>query len=203
MSEKCCNHTYQADHPRFRKALWVALIINTLMFCTELGGSIYSGSVALIADAADFAGDAANYAISLWVLSMGMRWRARAALFKGWCMLLFGIAVLLLAGWHALDGHPPEPITMGTIAILALLANISVAIMLYSFRSGDANMRSVWLCSRNDAIGNLAVLVAAFGVLGTTSIWPDLLVAAIMGGLAISSGLSIIRHAQSELQHSH
>lgn len=188
--------------PRFRKALWIALLINAAMFMVELGGGLYSGSVSLLADAVDFAGDAANYGISLAVLSMGLLWRARAALVKGWTMAGYGVLVIGKTVFALVSGTVPEPFTMGSIAVLALIANGSVAAMLYAYRDGDANMRSVWICSRNDAIGNVAVMLAAVGVFGTHSNWPDLAVAAIMACLALSGGISVIRHAREELASS-
>lgn len=166
MSARCCGSTCASQttiSPRFRKALWAALIINAVMFVVEIVGGLKSGSVSLLADAVDFAGDAANYGISLAVLSMGLAWRSRAAMVKGLTMAAFGLFVLGKTGWTAINGAPPEPLTMGAVAILALLANGGVALMLYTFRDGDANMRSVWLCSRNDAIGNVAVMLAAAG----------------------------------------
>ena len=189
MAGSCCDSGCSARiavSPRFRKALWVALIINAVMFAVEIVGGVKSGSVSLLADAVDFAGDAANYGISLAVLSLGLMWRSRAAMVKGLSMAAFGLFVVGKTVWAGLAGVPPEPVTMGAIATLALLANAGVAVMLYAFRDGDANMRSVWLCSRNDAVGNVAVMLAAAGVFGTGSAWPDLAVALIMAGLALS-----------------
>ncbi|HVE54398.1 MAG TPA: cation transporter [Ramlibacter sp.] len=183
----------------YARALWIALAVNALMFLVEVVAGVASGSVSLLADAIDFAGDAGNYALSLAVLSLGLVARARAALFKAACMLLFGVLVLARAAWSALAGDVPEPLTMGAIGLLALVANVGVAVLLYAYREGDANMRSVWLCTRNDAIGNLAVLLAAVGVFGTGTRWPDLLVAAVMAGLALSAGVSVLRHARREL----
>lgn len=168
------------------------------MFLIEVTSGVIAGSVSLLADAVDFAGDAANYGLSLAVLSMGMLWRARGALVKGCSMGIYGAFVLALAGWNAWLGKVPEPFVMGTIAVLALAANIAVAAMLYAYREGDADMRSVWLCSRNDVIGNFAVILAAAGVFGTGHAWPDLAVAAIMGGLAVWSGRSVVRQALRE-----
>ena len=185
--------------PRFRKALWIALFLNATMFLMELGAGIHSGSVSLLADAIDFAGDAANYGISLAVLSMGMLWRSRAALVKGFTMAGYGVFVIIKTLFTLYSGGVPEPFTMGAVAVLALLVNGGVAAMLYAYRDGDANMRSVWICSRNDAIGNVAVMLAAAGVLGTSSNWPDLLVAAVMALLALSGGISVIRQAREEL----
>jgi Co/Zn/Cd efflux system component len=177
--------------------LWVALVLNAVMFFVEIGGGLQSGSVSLLADAVDFAGDAAN--LSLAVLSMGLAWRARAAWVKGVTMGVYGILVLAKTAWAASLGIPPEPMTMGLVALLALAVNVGVAIMLYAWRNGDANMRSVWLCSRNDAIGNVAVALAALGVFGTGSAWPDLLVAGVMATLALTASVTVVRHARAEL----
>ena len=139
------------------------LAINLIMFVVEIISGLRSGSVSLLADAIDFAGDAANYGITLVVLSMGLVWRSRAAMVKGLTMLAFGVFVLGRAGWSVYADVVPEPPTMGVIGTLALIANVVVALMLYAFREGDSNMRSVWLCSRNDAIGNVAVMIAEIG----------------------------------------
>lgn len=202
MSASCGHHHDHAtpvhDGPRVRAVLWAALIINAFMFAVEIVGGLSSGSMSLWADSLDFAGDAANYAISLAVLSMGAGWRSGAALLKGVSMSIFGVFVLARTGWVAVQGTAPEPLTMGVIGLAALVANIVVALMLYSFREGDANMRSVWLCSRNDAIGNVAVMAAAAGVVGSGSGWPDIAVAVIMASLALSSGVSVLRQAARE-----
>lgn len=194
-----CSSAKAIVSPRFRKALWVALAINGLMFLVEIIGGLKSGSVSLLADAVDFAGDAANYGLSLAVLAMGALWRARVALVKGLTMGAYGLFVLVTTAWAAMSGISPEPVTMGAIALLALAANVSVAVMLYAFRDGDANMRSVWLCSRNDAIVNVAVGLAALGVLGTGTAWPDLLVAVVIAALALSAGSSVVRQARGEI----
>jgi Co/Zn/Cd efflux system component len=199
----CCDdhscHASGVGNARYRKALWVALAVNAVMFAVEIVGGVVAGSMSLFADALDFAGDAANYGISLIALSMGLAWRSRAAWVKGATMLAFGVFVIAKTAWAASQGVPPDAFTMGAVAVLALLANAGVALLLYAFRDGDANMRSVWLCSRNDAIGNLAVLAAAAGVFGTGQGWPDLVVAGIMAGLALSAGWSIMRQARREL----
>ncbi|MCP5220756.1 MAG: cation transporter [Zoogloeaceae bacterium] len=199
----CCNGGCSASapqvSPRYRRALWIALVINALMFVVEIVGGMRSGSVSLLADAVDFAGDAANYGLSLAVLSMGLLWRARAALVKGLTMGAYGLFVLGKTLWAAMAGVPPEAITMGVIGLVALAANVSVAFMLYAYRDGDANMRSVWLCSRNDAIVNVAIVLAAVGVFGTGSAWPDLLVAAIVAGLALTAAVSVVRQARGEI----
>ncbi|MHA7924888.1 MAG: cation diffusion facilitator family transporter [Marinobacter sp.] len=185
--------------PGFRKALWIALWVNLAMFVVEGITSLSSGSVSLMADAIDFFGDSANYILSLTVLSMGMLWRGRAAMVKGITMTVFGLAVWARAIWVVQAGITPEPLTMGAVGLLALAANMSVAAILFKFREGDSDMRSVWLCSRNDAISNIAVMVAALGVFGTGTAWPDLVVAAIMGTLAITAGISVVRHARSDI----
>lgn len=153
-----------------------------------------------MADALDFFSDAANYAISLIVAGMALAVRARAALFKGLTLLALGLWVLGDAVYAAFAGTLPHAGTMGFIGLLALIANVSVTLLLYRFRVGDANMRSVWICSRNDAVGNVAVVVAAAGVFGTGTAWPDLVVAGILATLGISGGLQIIRQARAEIR---
>lgn len=203
MAKSCCDNAYDvtvAQTARYRKVLMLALAINLVMFFVEVVGGFSSGSVSLMADAIDFFGDAANYAISLAVITMSLLWRARAAVLKGLTMGIFGIFVLVKALWAFKSGLIPEPYTMGLIGTIALLANASVAFMLYAYREGDANMRSVWLCSRNDAIGNIAVILAAYGVFGSGSAWPDLLVAIIMAGLGLSAAVDVIKRAMTELK---
>ena len=186
--------------PAYRRALWIALVVNAAMFGVELASGLAADSVSLLADAVDFFGDAANYALSLAVLTLAPVWRSRAALVKGASMALFGIFVLGKAGFNAATGAAPEPAVMGMIATLALIANVAVAAMLYAHREGDANMRSVWLCSRNDAIGNIAVMLAALGVFGTGAAWPDLLVAVLMAVLGLTAARSVIAQARAELR---
>jgi Co/Zn/Cd efflux system component len=200
------DHSHEHNTPeaigdaKYRKILWLALIVNVAMFVVELGAGFRSGSVSLLADAIDFLGDAANYGVSLTVLTMALAWRSKAALLKGACMLGFGFFVLSKALWTAQISVIPEAVTMGGVGFLALVTNVVVALMLYRYRTGDANMRSVWLCSRNDAFGNIAVMLAALGVFGTGTAWPDLAVAAGMAGLAIWGGWSVIQHARHELK---
>lgn len=186
--------------PGFSRVLWIALFVNAAMFAVEIVAGLRSGSVSLLADAIDFFADAANYGLTLAVMSLGVVWRTRAALVKAATMLVFGVAVLVQALWAVVNGAPPEALTMGVVGLLALGANVGVAMLLYAFRSGDANMRSVWLCSRNDAIGNVAVMLAALGVFGTGTAWPDLAVAAVMSSLSISAGWSVLRQARGELE---
>jgi len=199
MACSCSAPEPKSPAPGFRKALWIALWVNLAMFVVEGIASLSSGSVSLMADAIDFFGDSANYVLSLTVLSMGMLWRGRAAMVKGITMTVFGLVVWARAVWVVQTGITPEPLTMGAVGLLALAANMSVAAMLFKFREGDSDMRSVWLCSRNDAISNIAVMVAALGVFGTGTAWPDLIVAAIMGTLAITAGISVVRHARSDI----
>lgn len=205
MSDACCSHgcpsSVDARAPAARRILWIALVLNATMFGVELAAGVHAGSASLLADAADFFGDAVNYGLALAVLGMAPIWRARAALFKGMTMGAFGVYVLGRAAWSVTYGAMPEAMTMGVVAALALTVNVGVAALLYAHRDGDANMRSVWLCSRNDALGNLAVMAAALGVFGTSAAWPDLAVAAVMGLLALSASASVVRQARAELHH--
>src|ERR1700731_1529537 len=181
------------NSPKWRRALWIALFINAGFFVAEIVAGAAAGSAALQADALDFFGDATNYAISLGVAGMALTWRARAAVAKGGTLIAFALWVLGSTAWHAFYGTLPRAEVMGVVGVAALIANGGVALMLYRFRTGDANMRSVWVCSRNDAIGNAAVLLAAMGVFGTSTSWPDIIVAAIMGGLGLWGGWQIVR----------
>jgi Co/Zn/Cd efflux system component len=199
MSHDCCPAPTSSTDVSYRRVLWIALFANLAMFAVELVASVWSGSSALAADAADFLGDSANYALSLGAIAVGGAWVSRVALLKGAAMSLYGVAVLAYAGWRAWLGVPPEPITMGVVGLLALAVNFSVAALLYRFREGDANMRSVWLCTRNDVIANVAVLIAAAGVSGTGTVWPDIAVAAMLAVLGLSSGRVVIRQARAEL----
>ena len=203
MSAHCCTPvapTKSVADPGYRKVLWIALVLNAIMFAVEFGASWTSGSVSLLADSIDFLGDASNYALSLAVLGMALSVRSKAAVVKAACMGGFGVFVLVRALWSWHAGVTPEPATMGVVGFVALAVNAGVAWMLYKFRTGDANMRSVWLCSRNDALGNLAVMLAALGIFATKSAWPDLLVAAGMAFLALSGAWSVLMHARSELR---
>ncbi len=202
----CCHghghdhaHGPRADGP-YRFVLWVALILNAAMFAVEIGAGVTSGSVSLLADSLDFLGDAANYGVSLFVLGASLAWRARTALLKAASMAAFGLWVAGEAIWNAVSGVVPQAITMGVVGALALGVNVLVTLLLFRYREGDSNMRSVWLCSRNDAIGNLAVMAAAVGVFGTRTGWPDIAVAAVMAGLALWSAWQVTRLALRELR---
>jgi Co/Zn/Cd efflux system component len=200
MDACCAPKISQLASPAYRRVLWIALIVNAAMFVIEVGAGVAAGSVSLQADALDFLGDAANYGLSLSVLTMALVWRARAALVKGVSMGLFGLWVAFVTIMNAIAGTVPDAPTMGAIGALALAANLGVAALLYRFRNGDANMRSVWLCTRNDAIGNVAVMAAAVGVFGTGTGWPDVVVAAIMASLALAAAVEVIRSATRELR---
>ncbi|WP_029012104.1 cation transporter [Niveispirillum irakense] len=201
MSASCCpTPTNGPASPAYRRVLWAALLINGGMFALEMMAGLQSGSVALKADAADFFSDATNYGISLFVLGAALRVRSGAALFKGLSMGAIGLFVAVQSLLNALSGRIPEAETMGWVGALALAANVGTAIMLYAWREGDANMRSVWLCSRNDALGNIAVMLAALGVFGTQTGWPDIAVALIMAWLAISAAWQISRQSLHEIR---
>jgi Co/Zn/Cd efflux system component len=199
VADACCDVPASSQDPAYRRVLWIALFANAAMFLVEIVAAAWSGSSALAADALDFLGDSANYALSLGAIALGGAWVSRVALLKGLAMSLYGVAVLAYAGWRAWLGLPPEAITMGLVGLLALAVNFSVAAMLYRFREGDANMRSVWLCTRNDVIANIAVLIAAVGVFGTGTVWPDVAVAGMLAVLGLSSGRIVIRQARAEL----
>ena len=186
--------------PGFRRILWLALGANLAMFVVEMVASALSGSVSLQADALDFFGDSVNYAISLFVLGLSIQARSRAALFKGATMAVFGIWVIGNTVYKAISGTVPDAMVMGSIGMLALVVNAGVAVMLFRYRSGDSNMRSIWLCSRNDAFGNIAVVLAASGVFVTATVWPDILVAAVIAGLNISAACHVFRQATGELR---
>ena len=190
----------QPADPQYRRVLWIALVLNALMFGVELAASFSAQSVALLADAVDFLGDAGNYGVALFVMGLAPVWRSRTALWKGWLMLGYGVFVLVKSGWQWSAGVVPEPVMMGAVSLLALAVNVGVAALLYRHRGGDAQRRSVWLCSRNDALGNLAVMAAAAGVWATAHGWPDIAVALVLAGLALSSGVSVIKQARRELR---
>ncbi len=190
--------TYTGDDPSYRRALWGVIAINGTMFIVELGAGITAKSMALQADALDFLGDSFTYALSLFVLAKPPRWRANAALFKGLSLAILGFWVLGSTIWQVFVTDIPEAFIMGSVGVLALTANVACVLLLMRFRSGDANVESVWLCSRNDAIGNVAVVLAASGVFATGTAWPDLAVAGIMSGLFLFSATKIIGNALNE-----
>ncbi len=199
----CCDAQASRDQlldERFRRVLIIALVVNAAMFVVETFASRVGDSMSLQADALDFFSDAANYAISLFVLARSLQARARASMIKGLSMAVFGVWVIASALYRVFEGSSPEPVTMSAIAVLALAANLGVAALLFRHRGGDSNRESVWLCSRNDAIGNVAVVFAAGGVYVTQAHWPDLVVAFVIAGLFLVSALRVVRLAREELR---
>ena len=205
MADCCCPppldlDPHQGKATAYRRVLWAVLAINTVMFLVEIGAGMAAGSASLQADALDFFGDAANYAISLTVVGMALRYRATAALAKGATMGLFGLWIIGTVIWHAMHGTFPSAVTMGVVGFTALVANAASFGLLWAYRGGDANMRSAWICTRNDVLGNLAVLLAALGVFGTQTGWPDIIVAAIMASLALQGAWLVVQQSLRELR---
>jgi Co/Zn/Cd efflux system component len=204
--DDCCPPPLGLDPHRgnaaYRRALWAVLAINSVMFVVEIGAGLAAGSASLQADALDFLGDGANYAISLFVLGMTIRYRATAALLKGTTMGLFGLWIVGTMVWHVMHGTSPNAFTMGAVGFAALTANVASFGLLWAHRAGDANMRSAWICTRNDMLSNLAVLLAAAGVFGTGTGWPDIIVAGIMASLALQGATLVIRQSVGELHQS-
>jgi len=203
MADDCCASggcAAPAPDGRYRRILWIALAVNAGMFLVETVAGLAAGSAALGADALDFLADAANYGISLAVVGMALHRRAQAALVKGLSLGALGLWVAGSTLFHAFAGTLPGAEVMGAVGVLALIANGSVALLLFAYRQGDANMRSVWICSRNDAIGNVAVIMAALGVFGTGTGWPDVTVAAVLATLALAGAWRISRQALGEMK---
>jgi Co/Zn/Cd efflux system component len=197
--EACAAPSDAADDPAYERVLWAVLAVNLAMFVVEAAAGLYGRSASLQADALDFLGDAATYGITLVVLGMGLRWRAGAALFKGVTMGLFGLWVLGYTAHTMLAGSLPSAPVIGTVGVLALGANLACAALLFRHRAGDANRRSVWLCTRNDAIANIAVIAAAGGVWASGSGWPDWIVGVGIACLALIASLQVLRQAAGEL----
>ncbi len=201
-----CGHDvgFDGSDPKFRQALIIVIIINFVMFGVEMMAGHISGSQALMADALDFFADGVTYTISLLVIGKALRVRSIAAMAKGISLLLMGLWVMGSTIYDVFFLVTPKAEIMGVIGFRALIANLASVLILMRWRDGDANIRSVWLCSRNDAIGNVAVMLAAVGVFGTGTGWPDLIVAGIMAGLFINSSIKIIRQSRQEMSdHSH
>ncbi len=198
----CCGSEVKFDglSAAFKRVLWAVIAINGTMFLVELSAGMLAGSQALKADALDFLGDTVTYSISLFVIGMPLVWRSRAALFKGLSLGLMGLWVLGSTLYQILLLGVPRAELMGAIGFLALAANLASVLLLLKYREGDANVRSVWLCSRNDAIGNVAVILAASGVWAMETAWPDLIVAAVMAGLFFWSAVQVVRQARGELR---
>lgn len=201
MSAGCCQHEPKFDgmSPGFRRALWIVIAINAAMFGVEVVAGALAGSQALLADALDFLGDSLTYTISLVVIGMPLRVRAGAALAKGISLAAMGLWVFGSTVWEAFGPGLPDAPVMGAVGVLALVANLASVVVLMRYKDGDANVRSVWLCSRNDAIGNIAVMVAAVAVALTGTGWPDIVVAGLMAGLFLWSSGQIIRQALGEM----
>lgn len=204
MAVNCCGHEPGPDAAQptqaYRRVLWAVLFINLTMFLVEIGAGVAAGSASLQADALDFLGDAANYGISLFVVGMSLRARAGAALAKAASMAVLGVWVFGITAWHAWQGTLPSAITIGAVGSAALIANAASFALLWAYRSGDANMHSAWVCTRNDVVGNFAVLLAALGVFGTGTGWPDLAVAAIMASLALQGAWVVMCRSLAELR---
>jgi Co/Zn/Cd efflux system component len=184
--------------PRYKRVLWTVIALNGVMFLTEMAAGQLAGSQALMADSLDFLADTVTYGLSLAVIGATLRTRATAALFKGLSLSLMAVWVFGSTVYHSLVLGLPSAELMGGIGLLALAANLASVLLLMRYTDGDANVRSVWLCSRNDAIGNVVVMVAALGVWGTSTAWPDLAVAALMAGIFSTSSVQILRQAWSE-----
>lgn len=199
----CCEHHIDEEELKvsnFRKVLWIVFVINLLMFVVEFGTAFFARSVSLQADALDFMADAMTYGVTLLVLGSSLRMRASVAMLKGVSMGVLGIWIFARTFANAQDAIVPLAGVMGTVGLVALVANAVSALLLYKFRSGDSNMRSIWLCSRNDAIGNIAIMIAASGVFAMNSGWPDFIVAILMATLSTVASFQIIRHASAELK---
>lgn len=197
--ESACAPPETTDHA-YRRVLYIVLVLNAVMFMVELIAGYIASSSALQADAIDFLGDALNYVSALYVLDKSMRWKSVAALVKGCVIGLFGLLLLANTVYHWMNGILPKAETMETVGLLSLVVNMSCAALLFRFRKGDSNRSSVWICSRNDAVANVLVIIAGVIVYYTKSQWPDLLVSFIIVGLALSGAFHIIRRARGELR---
>lgn len=203
MAGSCCS-TDETDvlRERYGRILWIVLALNAVMFLVEGAASLHAESVSLAADALDFFGDSVNYAASLFLLGAAAPARSWLALVKGALMGAFGLGILAVAVHNAINGSSPEPLTMGVVGFLALMANAAVFALLWRFRRGDSDMEAVWLCSRNDVIANLAVLAAALGVFGSDAAWPDLVVGAVVAVVALQASFKVLRRSFAELSPS-
>lgn len=192
------NPRFDGVDPAYKRALWAVIFINAAMFLVEMAAGRLAGSQALQADALDFLGDALTYGLSLAVIGMSLKVRSTAALLKGASLLIMGLWVFGSTLYQILVRGVPSAEIMGIIGLLALAANLASVMLLMRYKDGDANVRSVWLCSRNDAIGNVAVMVASAAVWFTASAWPDLVVGVIMAGLFLRSSQLILVQAWQE-----
>ena len=204
MGADCCGHGAKFDglSADYKRRLWLVIAINSGMFLGEMAAGALAGSQALKADALDFLGDSLTYGMSLAVIGAAVSVRAWAALAKALSLTLMGLWVFGSTAYHVLVLGVPKAEIMGIVGLLALAANVASVLVLMRYKDGDANVRSVWLCSRNDAIGNVAVMLAAAGVWAAASRWPDLAVAGIMAGLFLWSSAQILRQSVRELRTS-
>jgi cation diffusion facilitator family transporter len=202
MGASCCGNgtRFEGLSADYKRRLWLVIGINAAMFLVEMGSGALAGSRALQADALDFLGDTFTYGMSLAVLGSALRVRAWAAFIKGVSLTLMGLWVLGATAYYVLIVGTPRAEVMGLVGFLALAANVGSVLILMRYKEGDANVRSVWLCSRNDAIGNVAVMLAAAGVWITATKWPDLIVAALMAGVVVTSSVQILRQSLGELR---
>ena len=200
----CCDHDVKFDgvSKAYKRVLWVVIVINAAMFLVEMSAGKLAGSQALQADALDFLGDAMTYGISLAVIGMSLKVRATAAIFKGISLLAMGLWVFGSTVYQIFVLGVPKAEIMGLIGFMALAANVASVLLLMRYKDGDANVRSVWLCSRNDAVGNVAVMIASVAVWFTATAWPDLIVAVIMAGLFLRSAQLILVQAWQEYKDS-
>lgn len=199
----CCGHshgTFDGMSKDYRRRLWLVIGLNAAMFIVEMGAGQAAGSKALQADALDFFGDAVTYGISMAVIGASLKTRAVAALAKGVSLLLMGLWVAGTTLHQVFVLGVPQAAVMGSVGFLALTVNLASVMLLVRYKDGDANVRSVWLCSRNDAIGNVAVMIAAMGVWGTATAWPDLVVAGLMAALFVSSAVQILSQGIREFR---
>lgn len=194
MSASCCGPNIKINevNKNFKRVLWIALVLNFGMFFLENFQGLLSHSLSLRADAIDFLGDSANYFVTLFVLSAAVRTKATVSLTKALFMFGFGMWVLIEAIIRFNSNTVPDSFTMSWVGGLALIVNAVVALLLYRYKDGDSNMQSVWLCSRNDAIGNIAVVLASVGVYYYSSKWPDLIVALFMASLSVSAAFKVL-----------
>lgn len=199
MGIACCSHDSTILDQRYRRVLWLALVLNALMCVLEIITAWHASSTALLADSMDFMADSVNYAVTLLALGLSAKARATVALVKGYTMIGYGIIIVAAVGLGVSEPHPPKASLMGFIALLALITNVGMAVALFQFRTGDSNRQAVWLCTRNDAIANVLVLVAALGVWLCHSRWPDIMIAGIIAALGVSSGYKVIRQARHEI----
>lgn len=200
--DECCESKASelaALRGRQGRVLWTVLGVNAVMFGVEFGAGLLVGSTALLADSLDMLGDAFVYGFSLFVLHRGATWRARAALSKGLVMAAFGVGVLVEAAFRLRAGVPPIAPAMAAVGFVALAANTFCFVLLWRHRADDINLRSTWLCSRNDLFANGAVLVAAAAVAWTGSLWPDLVVGVGIAVLFLRTAASVLRESFAEL----